>query len=101
MAPPSRAAQIETLFPNSTTRPASDVKTRWREVVDDANANGEVVVTNYNRPEVVVLSIDRYRKLKSDATANDPLTELRAEFDRELAWLREPGAGDELRKIFA
>src|SRR3954452_14037724 len=84
----------------SRTRPASHVKHHWREIVADAKANGEVVVTHYNRPEVVVLSIDRYSKLKADAAANDPLTTLRAEFDRELAYLREPGAGDKLRRVF-
>src|SRR3954452_15370005 len=82
------------------TRPASDIKDHWRDIVADAKANGEVVVTHYNRPEVVVLSIDGYSKLKADAEANDPLATLRAEFDRELAYLREPGAGDKLRRVF-
>jgi len=50
---------------------------------------------------VVVVSIDRYSKLKADAEANDPLSALWAEFDRELAYLREPGAGAELRSLFA
>src|SRR5258708_5522994 len=31
----------------------------------------------------------------------DPLAALFAELDRELAWLRRPGASDKLRKIFA
>jgi prevent-host-death family protein len=79
-------------------RPASEARNHWREIV--AKANGEVVVTHYNRPDVVVISIDRYSKLKADAEANDPLSTLRAEFDRELAYLREPGAGDTLRHLF-
>jgi PHD/YefM family antitoxin component YafN of YafNO toxin-antitoxin module len=82
------------------TRPASDVKDHWRDIVADAKANGEVFVTHYNRPEVVVVSMDRYSKLKADAAANDPLSELWAEFDRELAYLREPGAGAELLRLF-
>jgi hypothetical protein len=84
----------------SRTRPASDIKDHWRDIVADAKANGEVFVTHYNRPEVVVVSIDRYSKLKADAAANDPLTTLRAEFDRELAYLREPEAGGTLRRLF-
>jgi len=84
----------------SRTRPASDIKDHWRDIVADAKANGEVFVTHYNRPEVVVVSIDRYSKLKADAAANDPLAPLWAEFDRELAYLREPGAGAELRRLF-
>jgi PHD/YefM family antitoxin component YafN of YafNO toxin-antitoxin module len=82
------------------TRPASDVKDHWRDIVADAKTNGEVFVTHYNRPEVVVVSMDRYSKLKADAAANDPLAPLWAEFDRELAYLNEPGAGAELLRLF-
>jgi antitoxin (DNA-binding transcriptional repressor) of toxin-antitoxin stability system len=84
----------------SRTRPASDVKDHWRDIVADAKANGEVYVTHYNRPEVVVVPIDRYSKLKADAAANDPLAALWAEFDRELAYLRESGAGAKLLRAF-
>jgi prevent-host-death family protein len=82
-------------------RAASHVKSHWRDIVKEANAKGEVVVTNYNRPEVVVVSMERYAKLKKDAAARDPLAALRAEFDRELAVLQQPGASEKLRKIFA
>ncbi len=84
-----------------SNRAASHVKSHWRDIVKEANANGEVVVTNYNRPEVVVVSMERYAKLKSDAAAHDPLAALRAEFDRELAVLQQPGASEKLRKLFA
>jgi len=83
------------------TRPASDIKDHWRDIVAEAKANGEVVVTHYNRPEVVVVSLDRYSKLTADAAANDPLSTLRSEFDRELAYLREPDAPRKLRRLFA
>lgn len=86
---------------SSPKRPASDVKAHWRDIVDEANARGEVVVTNYNRPEVVVVSLDRYQKLKRDAATNDPLARLRKDFDHELAMLRQPGAAAKLRKAFA
>jgi prevent-host-death family protein len=79
-------------------RSASEVKARWRDIVAEANAYGEVVITNFNRPEVVVVSIDRYAKLQDDAAANDPLVTLRAEFDRDLAVLRDPAASSKLRK---
>jgi hypothetical protein len=85
---------------NQRTRPASDIKDHWRDIVADAKAYGEVFVTHYNRPEVVVVSLDQYSKLKADAAANDPLSTLRAEFDRELAYLREPDTGGELRRLF-
>ncbi len=82
------------------SRSASDVKAHWRDIVDQANAVGEVIVTSYNRPEVVVVSIDRYTQLKKDALAHDPLATLRAEFDRELAVLREPDAARRLQEMF-
>ena len=81
-------------------RTASDVKAHWRDIVEEANAVGEVFVTNYNRPEAVVLSMERYAKLKKDAEANDPLAKIWAEWDRKLAVLNEPGAHEKLRKIF-
>jgi len=93
MKPSAKQGQI--------TRRASDVKGHWREIVDEVNALGEVVVTNYSRPEVVVVSMERYARLKRDATLRDPLTALRAEFDRELSVLARPGAANELRRMFA
>jgi len=86
--------------PLTASRPASDVKAHWRDIVDQANAVGEVIVTSYNRPEVVVVSIDRFTKLKQDASANDPLATLRAEFDRELAVLQQPDAARKMRRVF-
>jgi prevent-host-death family protein len=80
------------------TRPASDVESQWHSIVEEANEFGEVVVTNDNGPEVVVMSVEQFVNLKKQA---DPMTRLRAQWDRELAVLREPGAGDLLRKIFA
>lgn len=82
-------------------RPASDVKTSWREIVNEVNTVGEVIVTNHNRPEVVVVSVERYAKLRSDAAANDPLETLRAAFDRELAVLQDSKAAGKLRRAFA
>ncbi|HEV7239839.1 MAG TPA: type II toxin-antitoxin system prevent-host-death family antitoxin [Thermoanaerobaculia bacterium] len=57
----------------------------------------EVIVTNYNRPEAVVMSADRYAELQAAARA---IRRLRDDFDRELAALRAPGAADKLREIF-
>jgi prevent-host-death family protein len=81
-------------------RSASEVKAQWRDIVAEANAYGEVLITNFNRPEVVVVSMDQYTKLKHDAAANDPLVTLRAELDRELAILEGPRAASRLRKAF-
>lgn len=93
--------QLAELAGKHSRRPASDVKSRWRDIVEEARAYGEVIVTNHNRPEVMVVSIDQYAKLKSDALANDPLTKLRADFDRELAVLRTAVSSRKLRRVFA
>lgn len=82
------------------TRTASEVKEQWRDVVADARRHGEVTVTNHERPEVVVLSMDRYEELKREAQANDPLETLHRRFDRELDALRAPDAASRLRKAF-
>jgi prevent-host-death family protein len=93
--------QLAKLAGKHSKRTASDVKVRWRDIVEEANAYGEVIVTNHNRPEVVVVSIDQYAKLRAEASANDPLTKLRAEFDRELAVLRTADSSRKLRQVFA
>jgi prevent-host-death family protein len=98
--PAMTLTQLEEIAGNHTKHSATDVKSRWRDIVDEANDLGEVIVTSYNKPEVVVVSIEHYAKLKKQAKANDPLASLRAEWDRQLAWLKEPGAGDKLRAIF-
>ncbi len=100
MAAPTMS-ELEKLAGKHTTQRASEVKASWRGTVAAANAFGQVIVTNYNRPEVVVISIDEYARLKSDAISNDPLKTLRAEFDRELAVLREPKTPARLREAFA
>lgn len=93
--------QLEELTGSQARRPASDVKSQWRSIVEQANEVGNVIVTNYNRPEAVVVSVEHYAKLKEQAAANDPLARVRADLDRELAWLKGPGAGAKLREIFA
>lgn len=92
--------QLVELTGHDAKRPASDVKSQWRSIVEQANDVGEVIVTNYNRPEVVVVSVDHYAKLKEQAAANDPLARIRAKLDRDLAWMNEPGGAEELRAIF-
>ena len=93
-------ADLEAVAGRHSTRPASEVKANWREIVQEARER-EVIVTNSNRPEAVVMSAERYVELQEAARANDPLRRLREEFDRELAVLRTPGAADQLRDVFA
>jgi prevent-host-death family protein len=93
-------AELEEIAGKHSTRQASEVKANWRAIVQEAR-DQEVIVTNYNRPEAVVMSAERYVELQAAARANDPLKKLREEFDRELAVLREPGVEDRLREAFA
>ncbi len=92
--------QLEAIAGSHSTHQASEVKANWRKIVQEAREH-EVIVTSYNRPEAVVMSADRYAQLQAAARANDPLSRLREEFDRQLAVLRTPGAADELRQLFA
>jgi prevent-host-death family protein len=92
--------QLEELTASGAKRPASEVKSQWRSIVEQANEVGEVIVTNYNRPEAVVVSVEHYAKLKEKAAANDPLARINAELDRKLAWLKKPGAAARLQEIF-
>ena len=91
--------ELESIAGRHITHPASDVKAKWRAIVQEARED-DVIVTTYNRPEAVVISAERYASLQAAARANDPLRRLREDFDRELAVLRTPGAADKLREIF-
>ncbi|HEV7923360.1 MAG TPA: type II toxin-antitoxin system prevent-host-death family antitoxin [Thermoanaerobaculia bacterium] len=93
-------AQLEAIAGEHGTCQASEVKANWRGIVRQTREK-EVIVTNYNRPEAVVMSAARYAELVASARANDPLRRLRADFERELAALRAPGAADKLRELFA
>src|SRR5436190_19781911 len=88
--------QLAAIAGSPSTRPASEVKSNWRSIVMEAREK-EVIVTNYNRPEAVVMSAARYAQLLEAARANDPLRRLRSDFDRQLAVLREPWADKKLR----
>jgi len=46
------------------------------------------------------VTIDSGSKFRDDSATSDSLSALRAEFDRELAYLREPGAGAALLRLF-
>ncbi len=91
--------ELAELAGRHSTRPASEIKANWRTIVKEAR-DGEVIVTNYNRPEAVVISVERYAKLKAAARTKDPLQRLRDEFERELSILRSPDTPDKLREIF-
>jgi PHD/YefM family antitoxin component YafN of YafNO toxin-antitoxin module len=99
MPPEPRKEQEHEAGEQGSTWPASYVRTHWRDIVSDANINGHLIVTHHNRAEVVVVSLARYEHLTRTASANEALATLRAEFDREIAVLRQPGAAEKLRQL--
>jgi prevent-host-death family protein len=76
------------------------VKANWPTIVEETR-HREVIVTNSNKPEAVIISVARYAELKAAAGAHDPLHHLRQDFYDELAVLRTESAADQLREIFA
>jgi prevent-host-death family protein len=92
-------SELEAIAGSHTTRQASEVKANWRAIVQEAKQKN-VIVTNYNRPEAVVISAERFAQLQAAARAKDPLVALREEWDRQMAVLRQPGAHEIWDKIF-
>lgn len=84
--------------------PASDIKKLgWRGVLEVVQREGQVVVTNHNRPEAVIVSTAEYERLlqaRQDGEARKKLAleELNRDWDKRLLSLSEPGAGDKLRE---
>ena len=85
--------------------PASNIKKLgWRGVLEVVQREGQVVVTNHNRPEAVIVSAVEYERLlqaRQDGETRKQLAhdELSREWDRRLACLNAPGAGDTLRDV--
>jgi prevent-host-death family protein len=87
------------------TVPAADVKKRgWRGLMRRLEREGPLVVTNHDEPEAVIVPVEQYQgllALADQARARDAaaLDALRQKFDKRLAALRAPGAGDRLRAL--
>ena len=85
--------------------PATALKTLgWRGVMQSVSKQGSVLVTNHDRPEAVILSVETYEALlgaAEQARRQDTalLETLRARFDERLAALREDDAADRLRAV--
>ena len=92
-------SELEAIAGKHTTRQASEVKSNWRAIVKEAKQR-DVMVTNYNRPEAVVMSAERYAELMKSVRENDPMKKLREEWDRKLAWMNEPGGREILDEWF-
>jgi PHD/YefM family antitoxin component YafN of YafNO toxin-antitoxin module len=77
-------------------KPSSLLKKEgWRGLMREVSQYGGLVVTNYNQPEAVVLSFERYEALSRLAQGEEmrrvqQLNELRARFDKRLAVIKTP-----------
>lgn len=81
--------------------PASAVKNGWSRIVQDAVRNGEVIVTNHSRPEVVVMDVANYADLMRRVRAKDPLKVLKADFECRFAALNNRTGNAKLRAAAA
>jgi PHD/YefM family antitoxin component YafN of YafNO toxin-antitoxin module len=88
-------------------KPVSDVKREgWRGVMKGVDTAGKLLMTNHDRPEAVILSLQEFRRLSAlaDSALRDQarqLDQLSQAFDAELAVLKRTDAGRRLRKAFA
>ena len=88
-------------------KPVSDVKREgWRGIMRSVDAAGELLMTNHDQPEAVILSLQAYRQLselaaRAQRDSQHNLERLSRAFDAELAVLKETDAGDRLRGAFA
>lgn len=87
-------------------KPVSDVKREgWRGVMKGVGAAGKLLMTNHDRPEAVILSLQEFRRLTelADSALRDKehkLEKLSQAFDAELAVLRQADASSRLRQAF-
>jgi prevent-host-death family protein len=87
-------------------RSATDVKNRFAKLVNEVRATGVVAVTQRGKVEMVAMDAAIYRKMagfsndaEEDHRRATVLAELSAEFDRRLARLKHPDAGDRVDAI--
>jgi len=80
--------------------PASDVKKLgWRGMMKAMARNGQVLVTNHDEPEAVILPVEEYAAILEalrEMSARDEamLDNLRRKYDERLNWLDAPDAGE-------
>lgn len=77
---------------------STEAQNNFGRVLAQATAEGAVVITKYERPAAVVLSIERYRELAGDDEPD--LDELAREFDNTLASLQTDEAAAAFDALF-
>ncbi|PNS08880.1 type II toxin-antitoxin system Phd/YefM family antitoxin [Solilutibacter silvestris] len=85
--------------------PASDVKKLgWRGMMKAMARNGQVLVTNHDEPEAVILPVEEYAAILEvlrEMSARDEamLDNLRRKYDERLKVLQTPEAREKIRTI--
>ena len=102
LAVPAALPDLEDL----PSRPASQVKNRWSDVVRQVRESGSVAVTNHSNIEMVLIDAATYRQLVEDVQAlrakeKTVLAELDRAFQARLAVLQAPQAPTRVDKLFA
>jgi prevent-host-death family protein len=88
------------------SRPASQVKNRWADVVRQVRESGSVAVTNHSSIEMVLIDTATYRQMVEDVHAlrakeRTVLAALDCAFQARLDALQAPAATARVDKLFA
>ncbi|GEM_PF-7038092 len=83
---------VEELLPapeKLATAASSTVTTKWSQVRDAAMRNGMISITNHQRPQLILMNVERYDSLRKRAARNKAaqpkLDELNAMFEAQFA----------------
>lgn len=98
MSASTRAALLEELTRALPTVSATRLVGGMQKVTSAVMAQGAVVVTRHDQPSMVLMSIDRYLKLRQ--AAEPDLDGLTRRFDEMYARMQRPGAAEAMEEAF-
>lgn len=94
----ARAELLEQLARELPTVSATRLVAGMQKVTSAVMAEGAVVVTRHDQPSMVLMSIDRYLKLRQ--AAEPDLDHLTRRFDDMFARMQEPGMTEAMEAAF-
>jgi len=89
---------IERLTRDHPTVSASRLVAGMQKVTSAVMTEGAVVVTRHDQPSMVLMSIDRYLKLRE--AAEPDLNNLTERFDAMYARMQAPGVAEAMEDVF-
>jgi hypothetical protein len=89
---------LERLTRDHPTVSATRLVAGMQKVTSAVMAEGAVVVTRHDQPSMVLMSIDRYLKLRE--AAEPDLDQLTQQFDDLYSRMQAPGVAEEMEDIF-